>query len=227
MINTILDYEEIKEALEEENKKHKLGFKKIALMHKDTILQLFELNTYIENIEYKAIEIAKNTLQLDNIDLCYIVIDKKYHNIIYKNIIQSDIIEEELEDYQKINNHIHTLTKKELKNELLNYSKDIFNKMLGYNDAYFEIFDDVITYNDCIGWIFEEIENAYNNGYTIFTTENSFVLHGSYSDVITTDFEDDYHILSKDTKLFLIDEVENGSLSEEAKIEIIEKIKNY
>lgn len=226
MLETILDYEEVKEVLEEESKKTKLGLKKLALMYQDTILALFNIDACIEEIEMKAIEIVENTLQLNNMDLCYVVINKKYHNIFYKNIIQKDIIREELENYQKINEHIYTIGEKELKKELLDYSKNIFLKILDNSDAYFEICNDTV-YNDCIGWIFEEIENTYNNGYTIFTTNNSFILHGSYTDVIMTDFENDYYILNKDTKLFLIEEVENSDLSEEVKKEIIEKIKNY
>lgn len=220
MLNTILDYEEIKEVLEEENKKHKLGLKKIALMHQGTILQLFNLDEYIEIIEHSAIKFVEKTLQLDDIDLCYIVIDNNY-NIIYKNIIQKDIIREELENYQKINDNIYTIGSKELKAELLNYSKNILSKILK------NIYIDTTTYNSCIEWILEEVENTYNNGYTIYTTNNSFILYGSYADVATTEFEDDYYILNKDTKLFLIDEVENSDfLSEKAKKEIISKIKN-
>lgn len=226
MLKTILDEEEIKEALEEEENKVKVGFKKLALMHKDTILQLFDVDEYMENIEYSAIQFVKNTLQSDNIDLCYIVIDKKYYNITYKNIILNDIIIEESEDYQKINNHIYVVSPKELKEELLNYSKDIFNKMLS-DAAYYEISNE-ITYNDCISWIYEEVKKTYNNSYTIYTTNNSFLLHGSYKDVITTDFENNYHyILSEDTKLFLIDDIENSDLSGVVKKEIIENIKNY
>lgn len=226
MFTTNLDYEEIMEVLEEESEKVKLGIKKIALMHKDTILQLFDINADIESIEREAIKIAKNTLQFDNIDLCYIVIDKKYLNITYKNIIQNDIIREELEDYQVIDKRIYVLGNIELKTELLNYSKNIFNEIIGYSDTFFEICNELI-YDDCISWIFEDVENTYNNGYTIFTTNNSFILHGSYLDAMTTDFESSHYILNKDTKLFLIDEIENSDLSETAQKEIIEKIKNY
>lgn len=226
MFTTNLDYEEVMEVLEEESEKVKLGIKKIALMHKDTILQLFDINADIESIEREAIKIAKNTLQFDNIDLCYIVIDKKYLNITYKNIIQKDIIREELEDYQVIDGRIYVLGNIELKTELLNYSKNIFNEIIGYSDTFFEICNELI-YDDCISWIFKDVENTYNNGYTIFTTNNSFILHGSYLDAMTTDFESSHYILNKDTKLFLIDEIENSDLSETAQTEIIEKIKNY
>lgn len=230
MLNTILDYEEIKEVLEEESKKHKSGLKKLALIHKGTILQLFDVNECIEIIEHSAIEIVENTLQSNNIDLCYVIIDKNY-NIVYKNIIQNDIIREELENYQKINEHIYVLGDKELKAELLNYSENIFLNILKCDGAdsntYFEIIDDVTTYDICVEWIFEEVRTTYERGYTIFTTNNSFILHGSYLDATITDFKDDYYIFNKDTKLFLIDEIENSNLSEATKKGIIENIKNY
>lgn len=226
MLETILEKETLEEVLEEEEKKMKLGIKKLALMHDNTILKLFNTNTDVEVIENDAIDIVKNTLQLDNIDLCYIVIDEKYYNIKYKNIIQSNIMVDYLENYQKINNHIYILDNKELKLELLKYSKYIFNNILDNNDLYFEVTSDISLYNNCISWIYDEIINSYNNGYTIYTSENSLIQYSSYIDIKTA-VDGSHYILNKDTKLFIIDEIQQSDLLEDTQNKIIKNIKNY
>ena len=134
---------------------------------------------------------------------------------------------EKLENYKKIDGNIYTISNKELRKELIKYSKDVLLKIVGNDDVYFEISSNTITYNNCICLIFEEIENAYNCGCTIYTTNNSLLLYGSYLDVITTSFEDGHYILNKDTKLSLIEEIENSDLEKNIKKQIVSKIRNY
>ena len=228
MIETILDYEEVIEVVEEEiEKRVKWGIEKLALMKDMDIIALFDVNEDIENIESKAIELVKDTLQFDSIDLCYIQIDRISEKIVYRNIIQHDIIKEKYENYQKINDHIYTLNTEELKTELLSYAKDIFNEILDTDDLYLECKSDSILYDDCVYLIFTELENDYNNGFIIYTSESSFVLYGSYEDVKTTKFCNSHYLLSQDTKIFLIDEINCSDLLEETKKEIIKNIKKY
>ena len=226
MFELNVDYEELEKVLEEAKKEE--GYKKLALIRNGIILAVFDTDVYITDIECKGYEIARKTLSAENIDLYCVIIEEKYpFSIIKKTIIQKDIVSEELENYQVIGEHIYELETKELKEELYRYAENTFLDALNHSDAYFEICNENITYNNCVNAIFEQVEALYDEGYTIYTTNNSFVLFGSYEDVMTTNFEDNTIILNKDTINTLINEIRNSDLSENAKKEIISRIKKY
>lgn len=229
MFEVNIDYEVFEEVLKkEEAKKDVSGEKKIALIRNGIVLATFDIDAYITDIECKAYEIARKTLKAENIDLYYMITEEKYpFSIIKKEIIQKDIVSEELENYQVIGDSTYELDRRELKDELYNFSENVFLDILRHSDAYFEICNETITYNNCVNAIFEQVEALYDEGYTIYTTNNSFILFGSYEDVMTTNFEDNAIILNKDTINSLINEIRNSDLSENAKKEIISRIKNY
>lgn len=223
MLETILDYEEVKEAIEEvENETSYNTY--LVLIKEGEMLATFETYEDLENIEAKAVEIAKKIESADGIDLYYISENKK-------TLICKDIVIDEAENYQRINDYITMLDDKEVKKELKSLSEDILIDIL--QDNYEEVKSDVVLYDNCIEDIYNQLLKDYENNSIIQTSESSFIVYDNYINVCSTSFWDfenfKYSCLTESTKNFLISNIYDkySLLSEEEKKEVENKIENY
>lgn len=232
MLETILDYEEVRETIEEAESEINYSNNynaHLALIKEGEILAMFETYEDLENIEAEAVEIAKKIESTNCIDLYYIVTSSTLEN--KKILICKDIVVDEAENYQKINDNITILDDKEVKEELKELSEDIFIDIL--QDNYEEVKSDVVLYDNCIEDIYNQLLTDYENNSIIQTSENSFIIYDNYMNVCSIklwDLENFKHCcLTENTKNFLISNIYDkwSLLSEKEKKEIENKIKNY
>lgn len=232
MLEAILDYEEVKEAIEEVESEISYSNNYntyLALIKEGKTLATFETYEDLENIETEAVAIAKKIKKADGIDLYYLVTSSTLE--LEKILICKDIVVDEAENYQKINNHITILDDKEVRKELKSLSEDIFIDIL--QDNYKEVKSDIVLYDNCIEDIYNQLLKDYENNSIIQTSENSFVVYDNYMNVCSIkpwDFENfKYSCLTESTKNFLIDNIYDkwSLLNEEEKKEVENKIENY